>query len=81
MNKHDENDLHDLLRQSLPPVNDEVPPRDLWPMMQRRLNAQAEQPGAKAFSGWAVFDGALLAGLVALFAIFPASIPLLLYYL
>jgi hypothetical protein len=81
MKNHDENGLKEQLRKSLPPVNDEVPPRDLWPMMQRRLNVQAEQPTVPTFSGWAVFDGALLAGLVALFAIFPASIPLLLYYL
>jgi hypothetical protein len=81
MKNHDENGLQEQLRQALPPVNAELPPRDLWPMMQRRLNAKAEQPSAKAFSGWAVFDGALLAGLVTLVVIFPASIPLLLYYL
>ena len=80
MNAHDENGLKDFLRQALPPVND-VTPHDLWPAMQRRLEAKAERPAAPAFSGWALFDGALLAGLVGLVAIFPASIPLLLYYL
>jgi hypothetical protein len=49
--------------------------------MQRRLNAKAEQPAATAFSGWALFDGALLAGLAGMVAFFPASIPLFLYYL
>lgn len=82
MNTHDENGLKDLLRQALPPVNsDAAPQRDLWPAMQRRLDANVARPTAPAFSGWAVFDGAVLAGLVGLVAVFPASIPLLLYYL
>lgn len=81
MNAHDENDLKDFLRQALPPVIDAAPPRDLWPAMQRRLDTKSELPAASAFSAWALFDGALLAGMVGLVAIFPASIPLLLYYL
>jgi anti-sigma factor RsiW len=82
MNAEKKDELQDFLRQALPPVNSEATPqRDLWPAMQRRLNAKAEQPAAPAFSGWALFDGALLAGLVGLVAIFPAAIPLLLYYL
>jgi len=44
----------------------------------RRLDARAAAP---ASPGWAWFDGALLAGLVGLIAIFPAAIPLFLYYL
>jgi hypothetical protein len=79
MNTNDENGLKELLRQALPPVDaDAGPDRDLWPAMLRRLDAEQATP---AFSGWAVFDGALLAGLVGLVAVFPASIPLLLYYL
>jgi anti-sigma factor RsiW len=79
MNAHDENGLKDLLRQALPPVNsDATTPRDLWPAMQRQLQTR---PAAPAFSSWALFDGALLAGLAGLVAIFPASIPLLLYFL
>jgi hypothetical protein len=50
----------------------------LWPDVLRRLDAGVAAP---ASPGWAWFDGALLAGLVALVAIFPASIPVLLYYL
>jgi hypothetical protein len=46
--------------------------------MLRRLDAE---PAAPAFSGWAIFDGALLAGLVGLGVLFPASIPVFLYYL
>lgn len=61
-----------LLRQALPPVKGE-PERDLWPAVLNRLDA------APAALPW--FDWALLAGLVALVACFPASIPMLLYYL
>jgi hypothetical protein len=46
--------------------------------MLRRLDTESAAP---AFTGWAVFDGALLAGLVGLAAIFPASIPVFLYYM
>jgi hypothetical protein len=46
--------------------------------MLRRLNAR---PAAPAQIGWAWFDGALAFGLLGLAAFFPASIPLLLYYL
>jgi hypothetical protein len=46
--------------------------------MLRRMDAQ---PAARALTGWAWFDGALAFGLLGLAAFFPASIPLLLYYL
>lgn len=79
MNAHDEDGVKRLLRQSLPPVEgDAGPGHDLWPAMLRRLDAR---PAAPAFSGWAVFDGALLAGLVGLATFFPAAIPVFLYYL
>ena len=79
MNAHDENEVKRLLRQALPPVEgDAGPGRDLWPAMLRRLDTESAAP---AFTVWAVFDGALLAGLVGLAAIFPASIPVFLYYM
>ena len=79
MNVHDEDGMKNLLRQALPPVEDDAEPEhDLWPAMLRRLDAE---PAAPAFSGWAIFDGALLAGLVGLGVLFPASIPVFLYYL
>jgi len=73
--------MKDLLQQAVPPVNDE-PDRDLWPAMQRRLDAEA----APASSRWAWlqsawFDAALATGMVILAACFPASIPMLLYCL
>ena len=83
MNVHDEDGMKNLLRQALPPVEDDAEPEhDLWPAMRLRLDARLDaRPTAQAFSGWAVFDGALLAGLVGVAAVFPASIPVFLYYL
>jgi len=79
MNAQDENSMKKLLRQALPPVNSDAGPgRDLWPDVLRRLDTEVVAP---ALRGWVWFDGALLAGLVGLVAIFPASIPVLLYYL
>ncbi len=83
MNEHDEEHMKKLLQQALPPVEgDAVPERDLWPAMLRRLEAMlAANSPAPASPAWVWFDGALAAGLVALAAFFPASIPVLLYYL
>jgi hypothetical protein len=82
MNKHDEERMKKLLQQSLPPVDSDGPGRDLWPDVLRRLDARSNvtSPGWAWFnSAW--FDGALLAGVVALVAIYPAAIPVFLYYL
>ncbi len=74
MNAHDENRMKKLLQEALPPVEREPEPgRDLWPAMLRRLDARPAAPP------W--FDWALLGGLVSLAAFFPASVPVLLYYL
>ena len=79
MNELDRDRMKKLLQQSLPPVKDEAgPERDLWPAVLRRLDANS---GASVSSGWAWFDGALLAGLMGLGAIFPTAIPVFLYYL
>ena len=88
MSAHEEDRTEHLLRQALPPVEAEhgpVPePRvDLWPAVLRRLD---EQPVAQSWLSWvrrgsSWFDWALLAGVAAVVAAFPASIPLLLYYL
>jgi hypothetical protein len=79
MSAHDEERIKNLLRQALPPVEAEPEPeRDLWPAVLRRLDTQtAAQPGSR----WVWFDGALVAGLAIVAISFPASIPLLLYYL
>lgn len=81
MNAHDEDRIKRLLKQALPPVKNEgegdaEPERDLWPAMLLRLDAK---PTPVLLVPW--FDWALLAGLVGLAAVFPASIPVFLYYL
>jgi hypothetical protein len=83
MNAHDEERMKNLLRQALPPVEgDAGPGRDLWPDVLRRLDANSVVPATLSGArGWAWFDGALLAGLVGLVAIFPSAIPVFLYYL
>jgi len=76
----DQGTVERLLRQALPPVQDHSgDSRDLWPAMQRRLRAEAAHVEAKMHVPW--FDWALAACLVALLALFPAWIPVLLYYL
>lgn len=74
MNADDQFELKNLLRQAMPRIDEGAEPsRDLWPEVLKRLNARpAPVP-------W--FDWALAAGIVALVAIFPAWIPVLLYYL
>ena len=63
-----------LLRQALPPIADaNGQERDLWPAMLRKLD---EQP---ARVPW--FDWALIGALAALIAVFPAAIPVVMYYL
>jgi hypothetical protein len=81
MTEHEKGPMKKLLQQALPPVNaDAEPPRDLWPAMLRRLDEDTATPMQSGFN-WAWFDRALAAGLALLIASFPASIPLLLYYL
>jgi hypothetical protein len=69
-----------LLREALPLLGESPgPEHDLWPAMQRRLRAEAAAAPVKIRVPW--FDWALAAGLLALLALFPAWIPVLLYYL
>ncbi len=81
MNENDQDRMKKLLKQALPPLKSDSEPRtDLWPAMLRRLDARPAAPAWAGFnSAW--FDGALAAGLVALVAFSPASIPVILYYL
>jgi hypothetical protein len=73
MNEREQDRLKELLRQALPAVEIGEAGRDLWPAMMDRLEARPPAPP------W--FDWALACGLLALAAIFPASIPVFLYYL
>jgi hypothetical protein len=73
--------MKQLLKQAVRPVKANAEPEsDLWPAVLRRMDEHAAADIA-AGSGWAWFDGALLVGLVVLGVSFPATIPLLLYYL
>lgn len=74
MGTHNEDRMTELLRRSLLPVDPGAEPaRDLWPLLLKRLDARPAAPP------W--FDWALIAGLAALAALFPATIPVFLYYL
>jgi hypothetical protein len=73
----DERDLLMHFRQGDAAAANAAPSHDLWPALRQRLE---EKPKPLAWN-WAWFDAALAAGLLALVAAFPASIPVLLYYL
>jgi hypothetical protein len=78
MKEQEQARLKNLLRQALPPIasgaaGEPEPGRDLWPAVLKRLEAPA------VHVPW--FDWALIAGVAAATAIFPAAIPVLLYYL
>lgn len=83
MSAHNEKRIQHLLRQAVPPVKAELEPeRDLWPAVRSRLHQYPDaHPAARARSKWIWFDWALAAGLAVVTVSFPASIPLLLYYL
>jgi hypothetical protein len=76
-----------LLRQSLNPVDSELP-RDLWPKMRQRLAERATSqtwlaamlsPARLGAVPW--FDWVSLAALLLLICLFPKSIPVWLYHL
>ena len=67
-----------MLQSALPRVDDDAElPRDLWPAMLRRM----DQPGARGAASIPWFDWALAGGLLAVAAIAPRTIPVILYYL
>lgn len=69
--------VKELLKQALPRMEEDGPPRDLWPRVLRGI----EEPAANQPAAVAWFDWALLAGLVGFVFLVPASIPVFLYYL
>lgn len=74
MNVQDHDRIKQLLQQTLKPIEQQSdPPHDLWPAMLRKLD---ERPVPVPW-----FDWALAAGLAGFVAAFPATLPLLLYYL
>jgi len=73
MNRDDESRMEALLKAALPKIDERAESRDLWPEMLDRLQT------ASGALPW--FDWALLGGTVALIAVFPATISMLLYCL
>jgi len=73
MNADEQDRLKKLLQDALPlAVGEPESGRDLWPAVLRRIDAKPAPP-------W--YDWALLAGLLGLAGLFPAAIPVFLYYL
>lgn len=72
MNTHEEERIRQRLKAALRPVENIEPTRDLWPAMLHRLDKRAIPP-------W--FDWALAGGLTLFAVLFPATIPVFLYYL
>jgi hypothetical protein len=69
-----------LLKNVVPPVvEDAEQRRDLWPMMQARMNQQDDFASRLKAVPW--FDWALAGGVALLAVAFPAAVPVLLYYL
>lgn len=80
MNNHEHDRNRELLQHSLPPVADnQQPTRDLWPDLQRRLREHPAVAPPRLRVSW--FDWALAGGVAIVAVAFPASIPVLLYYL
>ena len=74
MNAEEQDRMLKLLQQVLPPIEDDAElARDLWPIVLKKLDGGSEAPP------W--YDWAMVVSLVALVALFPASIPVFLYYL
>ena len=81
MTTNDENRMMARIKQAVPRINaDSEPRRDLWPAVLKRIGDEHEAMSPKR-SPWVWLDAALLAGLAILGVSFPATIPLLLYYL
>jgi hypothetical protein len=73
MNRDNESRMEALLKAAMPKIGKNAESRDLWPEMLDRLQT------ANGASPW--FDWALLGGIVALIAVFPTTISMLLYCL
>ena len=72
MSEQNDRAFRELLKKGMGPADSELK-RDLWPQMLRRMDER--------FIPVPWFDWALLGGVVALIAAFPATISMLLYCL
>ena len=73
MMEREVDEMKELLRNSLPAIQDAELQRDLWPAMLRRIDQQTTRVP------W--WDWALLAGMTAAIFLVPGIIPALLYHL
>lgn len=75
LQREEERELQALLKREFPPLQNAELPRDLWPQMLRRLDAQSEPLRIP----W--FDWVLAAAVATVLLLFPNAIPALLYQL
>jgi hypothetical protein len=75
-NEQINNEVKQLLKRAVAPVQDAELRRDLWPQMLRKLDEQPAPLGAVPWLDWA-----LVAIVSAVLIFFPGSIPALLYHL
>lgn len=68
-------DVRAILKKAFPPIADDKPRRDLWPLMLRELDAHAPRQPVP----W--YDWALLGALAGTLAIFPGLILVVMYHL
>jgi hypothetical protein len=73
MNQHDEKEIREVIKRAIGKMPESELRRDLWPLMQRRLD---EVPLRVPWWDWA-----LLAAAIMVFCFFPGVIPALLYHL
>jgi hypothetical protein len=76
IDKENDPEIKELLKQTVGPMKDTELRRDLWPQMLRKLD---EQLAPARNVPW--FDWALAAILSAVLLLFPGTIPALLYHL
>ena len=83
MNNREHDRIRTLLHQALPPVGEaHEPAHELWPDLQRRINqTEATAPVRPAIPPILWLDWVLAGGVAMVSLAFPASIPVLLYYL
>lgn len=68
-------DVRAIVKKAFPPIADGEPPRDLWPLMLRKLDAHTLRRRVP----W--YDWALLGALAGTLAAFPSLILVVMYHL
>lgn len=81
MKNREHDRIRTLLRETLAPIGeDREPDHDLWPEFEARMHTEPPR-GARAPGVIPWFDWVLAGGIALVAVAFPASIPVLLYYL